>query len=183
MQSLCRTTNQHYQLARLEQFSFFPHLHQKEINSQNFWARVSVFFFPPTSFPCRQFGSCTLRHKSKTQLKGERHKEMTPARKRLVLGRALAGRKINGREHFHTRKWHNGRERRREWRCVLFFFFVFLFFLYIYKLKNDAFVLPRERKSKDEERERKRETERKKKTVFWTSFEKSKFFGEVELCG
>lgn len=33
---------------------------------------------------------------SKTQLKGGRHKEMTPERKPLVMGRALDGRKSMG---------------------------------------------------------------------------------------
>lgn len=54
------------------------------------------------------------------------------------------------------------------------------FFSSFFTLKNDAFVLPRERKSKDEE------GGGKKNAHFWTSFEKkkkSKFFGEVELCG
>lgn len=48
---------------------------------------------------------------------------------------------------------------------------IYFFFL----LKNDAFVLPRERKSKDAEREKKHSSEHLLK--------KSKFFGEVELCG
>lgn len=38
-------------LCSFEQFSFFPYLHQKEINSQNFWAHVSAF--PPVALPLR----------------------------------------------------------------------------------------------------------------------------------
>lgn len=80
----------------------------------------------------------------KTQLKGGRHKEMTPARKQLVLGRALAGRKsMGGNTSIHGNGTMGGRGGSKD-----FFFFFF------YTLKNDAFVLPRERKSKDEERER-----------------------------
>lgn len=46
--------------------------------------------------PLGRFGRFTACHMSKTQLKGGRHKEMTPERKQLVLGRALAGRKSMG---------------------------------------------------------------------------------------
>lgn len=118
--------------AALNSSLFFPIcIKKKSINSQNFWARASVFFFhcnltpPPPSFPCRQFGSCTLRHKSKTQLKGERHKEMTPARKRLVLGRALAGRKNQWEgtlPYTEMAQWEGEEE------GVKMFFFLFSFF-------------------------------------------------------
>lgn len=55
-------------------------------------ACISFLQAPP---PLSQFGRFTAYCMSKTQLKGGRHKEMTPERK-LVLGRALAGRKSMG---------------------------------------------------------------------------------------
>lgn len=82
---------------------------------------------------------------SKIQLKGGRHKEMTPARKQLVLGRALAGRKsMGGNTSIHGNGTMGGRGGSKD----IFFF----------TLKNDAFVLPRERKSKDEEKKNKNQT-------------------------
>lgn len=100
---------------------FFPHLHQKEINSWNFWVHVQYqFFLPLHPPPHRQFGSCTLCHKSKTQLKGERHKEMTPVRKLLMLGRALAGRKsMGGNTSIHGNGTVGGRGGTKD----IFFFF------------------------------------------------------------
>lgn len=78
--------------------SIFLSSHQKEISSPNFehaysFSHPSLPPFLPSSLPPQPFGNCTLSHRSKAQLKGERHKEMTPMRKCLVLGRALAGRK------------------------------------------------------------------------------------------
>lgn len=66
---------------------------------------------------------------------------MTPARKQLVLGRALAGRKsMGGNTSIHGNGTMGGRGGSKD-----------SFFLFFFKLKNDAFVFPRERKSKDEE--------------------------------
>lgn len=135
--------------------------HQKEIDASKFHVLVSVFYKPP---PLSRVGRFTAYRMSKTQLKGGRHKEMTPERK-LVLGRALAGRKsMGGNTSIHGNGTMGGRRGSKA-------FFLFFFFT----LKNDAFVLPRERKSKDEEGEKKHTSEHLLK--------KSKFFGEVELCG
>lgn len=115
-------------LRSFEQFSFFPICIKKKSIAKTF-EHMYQFFLPlhPPSHPHphRQFGSCTLCHKSKTQLKGERHKEMTPARKRLVLGRALAGRKsMGGNASIHGNGTMGGRGGSKD----IYIFFSFFFF-------------------------------------------------------
>lgn len=93
--------------------------HQKEIDASKFHVLVSVFFYKPP--PLSRVGRFTAYHMSKTQLKGGRHKEMTPERK-LVLGRALAGRKsMGGNTSIHGNGTMGGRRGSKAF--FLFFFY------------------------------------------------------------
>lgn len=117
---------------------------------QSFMCLYQFFYKPP---PLNRVGRFTAYRMSKTQLKGGRHKEMTPERK-LVLGRALAGRKsMGGNTSIHGNGTMGGRRGSKAF---------FLFFFFYAEKWCICFT----------QGEKKQRRGGGKKTHFWTSFEK-----------
>lgn len=123
---------------------------------QSFMCLYLFFYKPP---PLSRVGRFTAYRMSKTQLKGGRHKEMTPERK-LVLGRALAGRKsMGGNTSIHGNGTMGGRRGSKA-------FFLFFFFL---RWKMMHLFYPGREKAKTRRGKKKHTSEHllKKKQVLW----------------